>query len=76
MVLESSIHGSALPYSVAVRLGFWNSEHDETRKWAKRQQVGLILSLFNEILNKVRITFYVVVYLKLILILCRHKFII
>ena len=40
VVLESSIHRSTFPCSVVVWLGFWNSEHDETRKWAMGQQDG------------------------------------
>ena len=34
VVLELNKHTLTLPCSVAVRLGFWKSEHDETRKLA------------------------------------------
>ena len=37
VVLNWSIHGLALPGSVVVWLGFWNSEHDETWKWDNRR---------------------------------------
>ena len=33
MVLELTMCSSATPCSAVGLLGFWNSEHDETRKW-------------------------------------------
>ena len=38
MVLELNKHTLTLPCSVAVLLGFWKSEHDETRKLAMGQR--------------------------------------
>ena len=39
VVLELNKHTLTLPCSV--RFGFWNSEHDETQKWAMGQQERL-----------------------------------
>ena len=40
VVLELKIHSSSLSSSVSVWLGVWNSEPDETRKWATGQWDG------------------------------------
>ena len=40
VVLELNKHTLTLPCSVAVRLGFWKFEHNETQKLAMGQQDG------------------------------------
>ena len=43
VVLKLNKHSLTLPCSVAVLLGFWKSEHDETRKLAMGQWDGPLL---------------------------------
>ena len=43
VVLELNKHTLTLPYSVAVLLGFWKSEHDETQNLAMGQRDGPLL---------------------------------
>ena len=40
VVLELNKYSLALPCSVPVWLGYWNSKHDEIRKWAMAQRDG------------------------------------